>query len=67
MEKPDHYRPVLFFMVWFFLLSVYATIGLRDESNTASFKAALLAAFLSLLGIVGLAVKIRRELRKELG
>lgn len=67
MVEAERYRPVLFLMVWFFLLSLYAIVFLRDESSSAPFKAALLATLLSLLGIAGLAAKIRRELRKELG
>jgi Trk-type K+ transport system membrane component len=67
VERPDRYRPVLFFMVWFFLLSLYAVIVLWDERGTLTFNVALLVFFLSFLGTVGLVAKIRRELREELG
>ncbi|MCD6524317.1 MAG: hypothetical protein J7K48_04890 [Thermococcus sp.] len=66
MERHYRYRGVLFFMVWFFLLGLYALIMLRNETDTPTFKAALLTVFIAFAGIVALAVKIRAEIKREM-
>ena len=53
-------------MVWFFLLGLYALVALRNETNTPTFKAALLTVFIAFAGIVALAVKIRAEIKREM-
>jgi len=67
MERHYRYRGILFFMVWFFLLGLYALVALRNETNTPTFKAALLTVFIAFAGIVALAVKIRAEIKREMG
>ncbi|WP_430515167.1 hypothetical protein [Pyrococcus woesei] len=60
MDEFERYRRILFFLVWFFLLSLYALVVLRNESNTITFKVALFLSLLTLLGIVALVLKIKK-------
>jgi len=60
MAEFDRYWRMLFFLVWFFLLSLYALVVLRNESSTITFKVALFLSLLTLLGIVALVAKIKK-------
>ena len=64
--EADRYRHILFFMVWFLLLELYAVIHLRNETNTPTFKAALLTVLITFAGIVVLAARIRAKIKREL-
>lgn len=66
MEEFDKYRHLLFFLVWFFLLASFALVVLRGESNTPTFKVALLVFFLPLAGIIATTMRIRRKIREEM-
>ncbi|MDV3103632.1 hypothetical protein [Thermococcus waiotapuensis] len=66
MDGFDKYRPLLLFLTWFFLLSLFALVVLRGESGTVTFKAALTVFLLTLVGIVGTAIKVRRKIREEM-
>ncbi|ASJ07073.1 hypothetical protein [Thermococcus pacificus] len=66
MDGFDKYRQLLFFLTWFFVLSLFALVVLREETGTVTFKAALATFFLTLVGIVGTAIKIRRKIREEM-
>ncbi|ASJ00649.1 hypothetical protein [Thermococcus gorgonarius] len=66
MDGFDKYRQLLFFLTWFFLLSLFALIVLRGETGTVTFKVALTVFFLTLVGIVRTAIKLRRKIREEM-
>lgn len=62
----DRYRHFLFFMVWFFLLSLYTVIALRNEVHTLTFKVGLFMLLITLIGIIELAAKIRAKIKREI-
>jgi len=56
--EADRYRHILFFRVWFLPLGLYAVIHLRNETNTPTFKAALLTVLITFAGIIALAARL---------
>ncbi|MDI3476255.1 MAG: hypothetical protein PWQ79_2124 [Thermococcaceae archaeon] len=65
MEAGSKYRTLMFFMAWFFILSLMSAAGLADERDS-SFWVAVLTAIVSLVAVIFIAYKARKEILKEI-